>query len=59
MKAKKCKALFNNRWGACATPMEFPSIRKAVEYAKDSGWFAYRVVVDGKVVRRGHGDNNW
>ena len=57
MKAKKCKVLFNTKWGYVATPMEFPSIHKAVEYAKDSGWFAYRVVVDGKVVRRGFCDN--
>ena len=57
MKARKCELLLNNRWGYVATPMEFPSIRKAVEYARKSTWFAYRVVVDEKVVRRGFGDN--
>ena len=56
MKPIKCQLLCNNRWGYCATPMDFPSIRKAVEYGRNSPWFAYRVVVNGKVVRRGFGD---
>ena len=58
MKPIKCQLLCNNRWGYEATPMEFPSIKKAVEYGRNSTWFAFRVVVNGKVVRRGFGDFN-
>ena len=53
MKAKKCKVLVNTRWGHVCQPAEFESIRKGVEWAKESGGFAYRVFVDGKLVRRG------
>lgn len=56
MRAIPCKVLCNNRWGYCATPYEAPSISAGVKWAKDNGWFYYRIVVDGKVVRRGYGD---
>lgn len=57
MKAKKCKMVFNSRWGHISAPMEFPSISAGLKFAKESGWFAYRVYVDGKLVRRGFCDN--
>lgn len=54
-KPKKCEVLCNNRWGYVATPYKAESISAGVRWAKESGWFAYRVLVDGKVVRRGFG----
>lgn len=56
-KATPCTLLVNNRWGYVATPQQFPSIRAAVRCAhgdESTGWFAYRVCVGGKVVRRGY-----
>lgn len=53
MKAKKCKIVFTARWGYIPAPMEFPSISAGLKFAKESGWFAYLVYVDGKLVRRG------
>lgn len=54
-KPKKCEVLCNNRWGYVAMPYKAESISAGVRWAKDSGWFAYRILVDGKVVRRGFG----
>lgn len=50
MKPIKCKVLCNNRRGYAATPYEAEGVR----WAKESGW----VVVDGRVVRRGFGNND-
>lgn len=58
MKPIKCKVLCNNRWGYVATPYEANSIAEGVRWAKESGWFAYRIIVDGRVVRRGFGNND-
>ena len=51
--ARKCVLVCNSRFGYCTSPVEYPSIAKAVAAARDSGWFAYRVFAGGKVVRRG------
>ena len=51
--ARKCVLVCNSRFGYCTSPVEYPSISKAVAAAKESGWFAYRVFAGGKVVRRG------
>lgn len=56
MRRKSCVAICNNRWGYCATPHAFKSIADAVRWARSSGWFWYRIVCDGRVVRRGFGD---
>ena len=53
MKPIQCKVICNTKWGYCMTPREFPSIRQAVGHARNSGCFAYRVFVGGKVVRSG------
>lgn len=52
----KCKVICNNQWGYEATPYEAPSISAGVRWARESGWFWYRVVVDWKTVRRGYGE---
>jgi hypothetical protein len=51
-KGIKCTVICNTRWGYCMTPRECKSISEAVRYAKDLG-MAYRVFVDGKVVKSG------
>ena len=56
MPKKKCKVICNNRWGYQATPYEAESIAEGVRWAKKSGWWYWVIVVDGKIVRRGHGD---
>lgn len=56
MPKKKCKVICNNRWGYQATPYEAESIAEGVRWAKQSGWWYWVIVVDGKIVRRGHGD---
>ena len=52
MKAKACTLIFNTRWGYCLTPMQFPSISKALEHARASE-MAYRILIDGHIVRTG------
>jgi len=55
--AIRCTVLVNNRWGYVATPMDFPSVRSALRYVHSpeaSGWFAYRIVVNGEVFKRGN-----
>lgn len=51
-KGIKCIVICNTKWGYCMTPRECKSISEAVRYAKDLG-MAYRVFVDGKVVKSG------
>lgn len=52
MKPKKCKLILNTASGYCLT-QHFESIASALRFAKESGFFAYRIFVDGKLVRRG------
>lgn len=57
MKAKRCTLYLNTANGNIAEPIEFSSISKAVEYAKDSCYFAYRIFDEnGKIIRRGFCD---
>lgn len=56
MKPIKCTVIVNTKWGYCSTSYEAKSISEGVKYAKSSGGFAYRVLVNGKVVRRGFCD---
>lgn len=51
-KAKKCTLIENTPWGYVCQPLEFPSIRQALNYAKNSN-MAYRIFVDGKLVKSG------
>lgn len=43
MKAIECKMILNTASGRCTEPQDFPSISKAIDYAKDSSYFAYRI----------------
>ena len=52
MKAKKCKLILNTNSGYCLV-QHFQSIASALRFAKESGFFAYRIFVDGKKVRSG------
>lgn len=52
MKAKKCKLILNTKSGYCLV-QNFQSIASAQRFAKESGFFAYRIFVDGKKVRSG------
>ena len=52
MKSKKCKLILNTSSGYCLT-QNFESIASAVRFAKESGFFAYRIFVDGRKVRSG------
>lgn len=56
MKAQECTCVVNTRIGYCLTPQQFPSINKAVKWAKESCGFAYRIFANGKVVRSGFCD---
>lgn len=55
-KSTPCKVVFNGRNGYVATPLDAPSIAAGVRMAKGSGWFRYRIFVDGRVVRQGFCD---
>ena len=55
MKPKKCKLILNTASGYCLT-QNFNSIASAVRFAKESGFFAYRIFVDGRKVRSGFCD---
>lgn len=57
MKAKKCVVVVNTRGGHFCVPCEAESISKGVKHGKAAAGFAYRVFVDGKVVRSGFCDN--
>jgi len=53
-KAMKCSLVVNTRSGHACKPIEFPSVAAAVRWARSgNGGFAYRVLVGGRVVRRG------
>lgn len=57
MKAKRCTLYLNTANGNIAEPIEFSSISKAVEYAKGSCYFAYRIFDEnGKIIKRGFCD---
>lgn len=43
MKAIECKMILNTASGRCTEPQDFPSISKAIDYARDSSYFAYRI----------------
>ena len=51
-KAKECVVICNTKWGYCMTPIKCKSINEAVRYAKSTA-MAYRIFVDGKLVRSG------
>ena len=53
-RAIPCKVVCNNRWGYVANSVDFPSIAAAVRWAKESGWFYYRIYAKGKLVRSGY-----
>ena len=55
MKSKACIVCVNTRLGHVCQPAEFESIRKGVEWAKESGGFYYRIydAVTKKLVRKG------
>lgn len=59
MKAIPCKLVINSSRGYIFTPREFPSVNKAMEYARsDNGGFAWRLfTMDGKLIKRGFCDN--
>ena len=51
-----CRVLLNGKNGYCATPLEAKSISAGLRLAKGSGWFRYRIIAGGKVVREGFCD---
>ena len=53
-KAIPCKVVCNSRLGNVPMPVYFPSIAAGVRWAKESGWFCYRIFAKGKLVRRGY-----
>lgn len=54
MKAIKCKLVMNTASGRCTEPMEFPSVSKAVAFAKDSFYFRYRIFNENnKLIKEG------
>jgi hypothetical protein len=55
-RAKPCKVVLTGRNGYVATPVDAPSIAEGMRIAKSSGWFRYRIFVDGRVVRQGFCD---
>lgn len=59
MKAIPCKLVINSSRGYIFTPIEFPSVNKALEYARsDNGGFAWRLFdLDGNLIKRGFCDN--
>ncbi len=62
MKPKPCKLVINSSRGYIFTPIEFPSINKALEYARsDNGGFAWRLFShDGKFIKQGFcGNTLW
>lgn len=56
-KGIKCRLVMNTALGRISDFGEHPSIAAAVRAAKESGYFAYRVFVGKKVVRRGFCNN--
>lgn len=56
MKPRKCILVVNTRWGYCFMPTKCDSISEAVRTAKESGGFAYRIFVNGHVVKTGYCD---
>ena len=60
MKAIPCKLVINSSRGYIFTPIEFPSVKQALEYARsDNGGFAWRLfTLDGKFIKRGFCDNS-
>ena len=56
MKPIECDVVVNTRYGHIYQPYHAKSIAEGVRWAKESGGFAYRILVDGKVVRRGFCD---
>lgn len=61
MKAIPCKLVINSSRGYIFTPVEFPSIKKTLEYARsDKGGFAWRLFsMDGKFLQRGLCGNSY
>lgn len=51
-KPKKCTLLLNTRNGYVLQPIECKSIAEAMREARESE-LAYRIVIDGKVVKSG------
>lgn len=53
MKAIPCILLINTASGYVMSPIRCNSIGEAVKEGKNGYGFAYRVIVNGKVVRKG------
>lgn len=57
-KAQKCKLVINNRWGYVYTPIDCNSINEAYRMGRGYyGGFAFRIFIDGKVVKSGFCNN--
>lgn len=56
MKSIPCKLVINSSRGYIFAPIEFPSIRQALEYARsDNGGFAWRLFnLEGKLIKQGY-----
>ena len=52
-KSVECELVLNTRMGKVSRPIKFKSTAEAVKFAKNSGYFAFRVFVYGKVKRSG------
>lgn len=55
-KGKECFLIINTASGYCLPTTKHPSISDAVRTAKESFGFAYRIFIDGKVVKSGFCD---
>lgn len=51
---KPCKMILNTRMGQCSEPLIFSSISAAIRFAKGSGYFRYRIFVEGKLWKQGY-----
>ena len=60
MKPIPCVLIVNSSRGRIYAPLNFPSIRQAVEYARsDNGGFAWRLFnQEGRLIRQGYCDNS-
>ena len=52
-KGISCKVLLNGRNGYTATPLAASSIAEGLRMARGSGWFRFRIVANGRIVRQG------
>lgn len=54
MKPVSCTLIINTASGYEMAPIECKSISEAVKLGRESYAFAYRIFVDGRIVRRGY-----